>query len=327
MGGQPGAAFIQLVHDMSVVVNDGDNLRVMPVIGGAAVQNIKDVLLLRGIDMALTTTETLAALKASGVYGNNLDEQIVYIAPLFPNALQILTRQEFKTIKDLQGKRVAFNNRGSATAEFVPAIFKKLGIQVEESFMPQSDAIQKIRDGQLDATLCGCPSPVPAYAAVKPEWGLHFVSVPYDAVLEGTYLPDQIRVQDYPGLLKPGAPVETIATKTVLISFNWQKDTIRYQKTAKFVEALFSKIEEFHKAPRHPLWKSVNIAASIPGWKRFPAAQEWLENWQRNLSKGTEGDFKRFLEERASRGATSTRTVDPDELFREFLVWTDKRRN
>jgi branched-chain amino acid transport system substrate-binding protein len=43
MGGQPGATFSQLAHDISVVVNDGNNLRVLPVVGGAAVQNVEDV--------------------------------------------------------------------------------------------------------------------------------------------------------------------------------------------------------------------------------------------------------------------------------------------
>src|SRR4051794_20488525 len=57
MGGQLGATFNQLAHDISVVVEDGDNLRVLPVVGGAAIQNVKDVLYLRSIDMALTTQE------------------------------------------------------------------------------------------------------------------------------------------------------------------------------------------------------------------------------------------------------------------------------
>ncbi len=52
MGGQPGATFSQLAHDISVVVEDGNNLRVLPVLGGAAVQNVEDVLYLRSIDMA-----------------------------------------------------------------------------------------------------------------------------------------------------------------------------------------------------------------------------------------------------------------------------------
>src|SRR5262249_9844811 len=59
MGGQPGATFSQLAHDISVVVEDGNNLRVLPVVGGAAVQNVEDVLYLRSIDMALTTQEAM----------------------------------------------------------------------------------------------------------------------------------------------------------------------------------------------------------------------------------------------------------------------------
>jgi hypothetical protein len=46
MGGQPGATFSQLAHDISVVVEDGKNLRVLPVVGSAAVQNLEDVTLL-----------------------------------------------------------------------------------------------------------------------------------------------------------------------------------------------------------------------------------------------------------------------------------------
>ena len=64
MGGQPGATFSQLAHDISVVLDDGNNLRVLPVVGGAAMQNVKDVPFLRSIDMALATQETLNYLKA-----------------------------------------------------------------------------------------------------------------------------------------------------------------------------------------------------------------------------------------------------------------------
>src|SRR5215475_14256682 len=66
MGGQLGAPFSQLAHDISVVVEDGKNLRVLPVVGGAAIQNVKDVLYLRTIDMALTTHEAMNHLKATG---------------------------------------------------------------------------------------------------------------------------------------------------------------------------------------------------------------------------------------------------------------------
>ncbi len=136
MGGQPGATFSQLAHDISVVVDDPNNLRVLPVVGGAAVQNVEDVIFLRSIDLALTTQEAMNHLKATRQLGPNLEEKVTYIATLFPNPLQILARSGAKSIKDLSGKKVNFNNKGSATAQFVPQIFKNfLASMCSRSFL------------------------------------------------------------------------------------------------------------------------------------------------------------------------------------------------
>jgi uncharacterized protein len=280
MGGQPGATFNQIANDISVVLGSGNgsNVRVLSVDGGAAVQNIEDVLFLRNIDMALTTQEALNYLKASSDFGPLLKQKLTYIVPLFPNPLQILARSGAKNIKDLSGKRISFNNQGSATAQFVPKIFKTLGIDVQEYYMTQGDALEKLKRGEIDATICSCPTPVPAFASVRPEWGLRFVSVPYDKSIQESYLPASIGNGDYPALIEKEEKVDTIAANTVLISYNWQKDTVRYERTARFVDAFFSKFSEFYKPPRNPLWKSVNLAATIPEWTRFPAAEEWLRN-------------------------------------------------
>jgi TRAP transporter TAXI family solute receptor len=296
MGGQPGATFSQLAHDISVVVDDPNNLRVLPVEGGAAVQNVEDIVFLRGIDIALTTQEAMNHLKATRELGPNLEEKVTYIATLFPNPLQILARSGVKSIKDLTGKKVNFNNKGSATAQFVPQIFKTLGVKVQqELFMAQGDAVEKLRAGEIDATICSCPVPVPAFVNVKADGGLRFVTVPYDRPLQATYLPASMRNEDYPALIEKEGVVDTIAAITVLISFNWQKGTVRYQRTAKFVDAFFSKFSEFHNPPRHPLWRTVNLAATVPGWTRFPAADEWLRNWRGGQAKGQEADVKPFM--------------------------------
>ena len=296
MGGQPGATFNQIANDISVVLGDGNNLRVLSVDGGAAVQNVEDVLYLRNIDMALTTQEAMNYLKGTGELGSNLAQRLTYIAALFPNPLQILARSGAKSIKDLSGKKVNFNNKGSATAQFVPTIFKTLGIDVQEFYMTQGDALEKLRRGEIDATICSCPTPVPAYANVKPEWELRFVSVPYEKSIQASYLPASMGNDDYPTLIGKDERVDTIAASTVLISFNWQKGTARYQRTAKFVNAFFSKISEFYKPPRNPLWKSVNLAATIPGWTRFPAAEEWLSNWREISGQRSGGGFQAIYE-------------------------------
>jgi TRAP transporter TAXI family solute receptor len=317
MGGQSGATFNQLADDIALVVSD-KNLRVLSVEGGAAVQNVEDVLYLRNIDMALTTLEAMNYLKATGELGPNLDSQLAYIAPLFPNPLQILARGGATTIRDLEGKKVNFNNRGSATAQFVPKIFKTLGINVQELYLPQGDAVEKLRRGEIDATICSCPGPVPAYVNVKPDWGLRFVTVPYEKSLQATYLPGYITSADYPALVAKDQKVDTISASTVLVSFNWPKGTIRYERTAKFVDAFFSKIYEFQKPPRSPLWKSVNVAATMPGWHQFAAAEEWIKNWREGRSKDQQVEFKRFLSE---RGLTPT-PQQFDQLFRQFQSWT-----
>jgi uncharacterized protein len=322
MGGQPGATFLQLAHDISVVVNDGDNLRVLPVVGGAAVENVQDVLYLRSIDMAMTTQETLNYLKTSGELGPHLEQRITYIATLFQNPLQILARAGAKSIKDLKGKKVNFNNKGSATAQFVPAIFKTLGIDVQEFYMAQGDALEKMRTGEMDATICSCPTPVPAYATVKPDSGFQFVSVPFEGSLQSTYLPGSISNNDYPNLVAKSEPVDTIAANTVLISFNWPKDSVRYKRTAKFVDAFFSKFDQFLKPPRHPLWKTVNLAATIPGWTRFPAADEWLANWRADQNQ--QSAFQQFMGDHPEIEIKSAE--QREQLFREFEIWLSKRR-
>jgi len=317
MGGQPGATFSQLAHDISVVVEDGNNLRVLPVVGGAAVQNVEDVLYLRSIDMALTTQEAMNYLKATGELGPHLEQQLTYVATLFPNPLQILARAGAKSITDLNGKKVNFNNKGSATAQFVPKIFKTLGVDAQEFYMAQGDAIEKLRRGEIDATICSCPTPVPAFANVKPEWDLRFVAVPYEKSIRATYLPASINKEDYPALVEK--EIETIAAVTVLVSYNWPKDSPRYKRTEKFVQAFFSKFDEFHKPPRHPLWKEVNLGASIPGWTRFPAAEEWLKNWRAGQTKSQDADFQEFMRGRTAKQST-------DELFRQYTIWKSQGR-
>jgi TRAP-type uncharacterized transport system substrate-binding protein len=329
MGGQLGAAYIQLAHDISVVVNDGLNLRVLPVVGAAGVQNVHDVVFLRGIDLALTNVSTLNALRKSRELGPNLDRQVAYIAPLFPEEMQVLTVANVQAIEDLRGKKVGFNNKGSATALFAPRVFSALGIEVEAHFMSQPDAIQKMRAGEFQATVCICPKPVPAYTAVRAEDGFHFVDIPYAKALEEDYLPATMRKADYPSLLRDREKIETIAGSTVLITFNWPRGSSRYNRTMKFVDAFFSKFSELQKPPRHPLWKSVNISASLPGWQRFAGAEEWLARTKALQAAAVEAGFAEFLKRKVAQGI-QVDAQDPEErerLFREFLeYWQTQRK-
>lgn len=321
MGGQLGAGYAVMAHDISVVVNQGDNLRVLPVGGGAGVQNVRDVAFLRGIDLGITNLLTLNHLKATGELGVNLDQQITYIAPLFLETLHILARPEYNRIEDLRGKKIAFNYKGSATAQFAPLVFKALGIEIQDLYIGQADAMEKMRTGEVDATACTCPVPVPAFASAKPEWGFKLLPVPFSRPLEDNYYPSRLTHEEYPNLIpKEGADTETIATASVLIAFNWARDTARYARIARFTEAMFTRFEDFQKPPRHPLWKTVNLAGKLPGWQRFPAAQEWIDRFEKDDTSRLQSSFAQFM---AGRRASMERNAaaDQERLFREFIEW------
>ena len=50
LGGALGGPWIQMAQDVATVVSDGDKLRVLPLAGGGAKSNLRDVLLVRGVD-------------------------------------------------------------------------------------------------------------------------------------------------------------------------------------------------------------------------------------------------------------------------------------
>ena len=67
--------------------------------------------------------------------------------------------------------------------------------------------------------------------------------------------------------------MSTIAVPTVLVAFNWPAQSNRYQRVARFVDYLFSRIDRLQAPGFDPKWKSINLAATVPGLARFSAAQ------------------------------------------------------
>ncbi len=73
----------------------------------------------------------------------------------------------------------------------------------------------------------------------------------------------------------------TIAVPTALVAFNWPTNTNRFERVARFVDHLFSRIDKLQAPGFDAKWKSINLAATVPGLVRFPAAQAWLDGRSR----------------------------------------------
>jgi hypothetical protein len=70
-------------------------------------------------------------------------------------------------------------------------------------------------------------------------------------------------------------------------------------RVRRFTEALFTKWDKFHEPHRHPKWRDVNLAATVPGWTRWSIAEDMLRR------KQAKGSASRGLEPYAgaARGA------------------------
>jgi TRAP-type uncharacterized transport system substrate-binding protein len=328
LAGQLGEPYIQLAQDIAVAVDDADKLRVLPVASGGAVKNVRDILLLRGADLGISTVQALNDLKASGEFGPQLERQIAYVAALSVDAFHVLARPGIASIRDLTGKTVAFNTKGSGTQRFGPKVFKQLGIEVKEAHMLQGDALEAMRKGEVEATVCSCALPVPAYPVVNPEWGFKLLEVPYVPALEQDYVPATLTSANYPNLIAPDGRVRTIATSTVLVTFNWGPGTDRYRKIEAFVNAFFANVDKLMQPPRHPAWKQFNIAASIKNWQRFPAAKQWLDRQAADGELKAKVDASGLDVARARAQATNAApndTAEQERLFKEFIEWSRSR--
>jgi hypothetical protein len=138
------------------------------------------------------------------------------------------------------------------------------------------------------------------------------VEIPFSSTLENIYIQGKLEQALYPNLLDAGQSIQTVAVDSVLITNNWQPASDRYRRVAKFVEALFSRFSELQKPPRHPKWKEVDLAKELPGWQRFPAAQDWLQ----------QAKFDEFRTKFQAGNAAPTTPAEKQRLFKEFLEWS-----
>jgi TRAP transporter TAXI family solute receptor len=325
VSGNLNATYLTIAYDLSAVLDDGDNFRVLPVIGKGGGQNLRDVRFLKGVDLGITQSILLNAARRSNEIGH-LDDKIVYVAKLFNEEMHLVVRADsgIESIDQLAGKKVNFSDAGSGTQLSTRDIFARLRIGVEEVNMGQADAFERLRSGEIAATVLIAGKPAGAMVKLKASDGFRFLPIPFAKQLQDEYLPATLTERDYPGMISSAEGVETVAVSAVMIAYNWPKWSDRYQRIEKFVQHFFPRLAEFQKSPRHPKWRETNLAATLPGWTRFPAADEWLKNnhpLSQSPAAAVRQNFKEFLTTRGTAGAAG----DQERLFQEFLKWRESR--
>jgi TRAP transporter TAXI family solute receptor len=320
MSGTIGGTYVQIGADLESVLDDGENLRVLSIVGRGSVQSVADILYLKGVDLGIVRSDTLDYLEKKG-FANNIKGQFTYITKLYNEEVHVVAPKSVHSLGDLEGKKVSIDLPNGGTFVTAIAIFERLGIHPQFAYIEQRIAYEKLSKGELDAVVAVQGQPSKATSQIK-DPNLHLVPIDYAKSLQSDYLPAQLTADNYPNLIDKGDVVDTVAVPAVLAAFNWSPHTERYRRLARFVDAFFGKIDELQQPPFHPKWKEVALSAPLPGWVRFRPAQEWLDrNSNTVATSDVRNKFEQFLSQNQGRFLGPIRSEDREALFRQFLEW------
>ena len=275
--GRIEGAPLLFASELARVLDDGDNMRVLPIVTRGPFDNVYDLLYLRGVDAAIVYGDVLDHFKKQSASADSW-RKIAYLLSLFPSEAHIFARPEIKSVQDLSGKTVNFNTPGTAANFSGPIIFKQLGIEVKATFMPHTVAMEKMRQGEeVAATFWISSKPLPQFLKGKWPEGFKFLPIEYSDRLE-YYTPAYLDHSDYPALIPAGQQVATISVPAVLAVYDWPVNTERYNRLVRLVDYLFDRFDRLQKDPGyHEKWKDVNLAATVPSWTRFKPLQDKLD--------------------------------------------------
>ena len=332
VSGDVNSTNIRIASDLASVLDKPDQLRVLPIIGKGSVQNIIDLLYLKGIDVAIVQSDVLSFSRRENLYPN-IAQRIRYVTKLYNEEVHILAGQDIRQLSDLAGRKVNVDVAGSGTAMTASILFNALGLKIEPTNFDQALALEKVKDGEIAAMVSVVGKPADLFRKIEASANLHFVPIPLTEDLLETYLPSALGHDDYPQIIPDGQSIDTIAIGAVMAVYNWDPRHDRYKRAAAFVNAMFDNFAEFPQPPRHPKWQEVNLAADLPGWTRFQPAQDWLDRQTTTTGVGYDlalkssfEEFLAFMNERGGGGLSSGSGQSDEAMFARFLEWRNRQQ-
>jgi TRAP-type uncharacterized transport system substrate-binding protein len=171
---------------------------------------------------------------------------------------------------------VNFGLEGSGTAMTAEVVFDANQVKVQPLYMDQATALEKLKSGEIDATVLVSGKPSTIFQKIRHGDGVHFLDVEFGENLQKDYLPTIMTHDDYPDLIAPNETVGTVAVSAVLAVVATKPGTEQHRRLSRFVESFLSNLDKLRQPARHRKWQEVNPYLQLTGWARFSTAQEWL---------------------------------------------------
>lgn len=278
----------RISSDLSAVL-DSPDLRILPLMTQSSLADAIALGKADKTDLAFLHADLLATLPEAD--RSAMASRVAYVARLYNEEVHVIARRDVNSVSDLAGKKVNVGPEGSANAQTAELIFDRLGIAPSIVHLDQPTALAKLATGELTADVLVAGRPVKALQEFAGDGHFKLLPLPYADALQDLYLPAKIAPVDYGNLVPPGLSVDTLAVPVVLATIDAPSGSPRAARVARFTKAFFERFDEFRDAARHPKWREVNLAANVPGWSRFAAAQDAIDRSKApSTATGTDGN-------------------------------------
>lgn len=292
--GGTGGTYIKMAGDLGDLIESlRPDMRIVVMRGRGSVRNLQELAFLEYTDLALVQADVLDSIarEDSDDY-EYLNKRVAYVARFHPEILHVLVRDgPLDDPRRLDGRRIAIGLKGSGTQITAPNVFEiQLGIKPQFVDMRPEDALADLLSDAptIDGLAYVVGRGAPLFKSISPEIArkirdkrLYFVPFAAEPPAQTSYIKAELKNADYASFIAQGQTVPVWTVPAVLAVYDWnpsgdarQKD--RHRRVSDFIEIFFGNRAKLGKGG-DANWCSVDLAARVGGWKRFSAAQAWLD--------------------------------------------------
>jgi TRAP transporter TAXI family solute receptor len=270
--GSDKGTYYQFGLDLQRLVRGkGINLSVHPSRG--SVENVYAVYQRPAVQMGIVQSDVLgfvSRLQSDPVL-TRIAKKTRMVFPLYNEEVHILGRGDIAELDDLTGRRVAIGREGSGTYLTARLLFKLADVTPAEAVLiDTTEALAALKAGRIDAMFYVAGYPVKLFREdVTAKDGLKLVPIVHKSVTE-FYPPSTIPPKTYDWQTEP---VNTVAVKAVLVSFDFRKrdcDTV-----GQFAQTVAENMDWLTKNG-HPKWKAVDLNYQLKGWEQYDCVRRVL---------------------------------------------------
>ena len=310
----------RMAKDFAEVLNDKGGATGRAIVGSTSPTGIAKVMKTDMADFAIVTFNSLAV---GAKYQPDWPKRAPLVARLAPEMIEVIAPKDVKSISDLEGKTVSFGDPDSATAMSAKLLFSRLGITVNPTYEPLTDALDALSAGKRGAVVVLGAKEARALEGFGDDGHCHVVAIPWSTALEQVYAPARVAAADRPNLVAANDSVETVAEPMALVALDATPGSQRADALGRVARIFFDSYDAFLTGDRDDHWRDVNLASngSAPdgAWPRLAAAQGWLD--ERKISADASLDAFRASAKAAADASGGPKAEDSDRLFDDLTRW------